>query len=84
MTGWSNTHWLDSAACTGKPSALFFPDELDGVFRSARANTALAICRSCPVSKECLEFAIATESHWGIWGGMLPSERRAHAMRCAS
>ena len=84
MTDQLSTEWMERAACAGKPPSLFFPDELDGVFRTARYSEARALCHTCAVREACLEYAIATETDWGLWGGMMPSERRAHAMRCAS
>ena len=84
MTDQLSTEWMERAACRGNHPALFYLDELDGVFRRDWRDKALAICRSCPVRDACLEYAIATDADGGIWGGMLPGERRAHAMRCAS
>jgi len=61
--------WRDRAACAGKDLALFYG-------RSTRA--ARALCASCEVRWDCLEFALATEQPphvYGIWGGILADER---------
>ena len=37
---------------------------------------AIAICKSCPVQKECLAEGMLDENlPWGIWGGKLAGER---------
>ncbi len=40
---------------------------------------AKAVCAGCPVRAECLEFALANDERWGVWGGT--SERQRRAMR---
>jgi WhiB family redox-sensing transcriptional regulator len=46
----------------------------------AQVERAKAVCKSCPVRRECLQFALATRQSDGIWGGMSERERRvAHA-----
>ncbi|HEX9520350.1 MAG TPA: WhiB family transcriptional regulator [Streptosporangiaceae bacterium] len=34
------------------------------------------ICTRCPVRVKCLEFALATQQAYGIWGGTSEEERR--------
>lgn len=43
---------------------------------------AKAVCAGCPVREACLEFALANDERWGVWGGT--SERQRRAMRAAS
>ena len=40
---------------------------------------AKAICATCPVQQECLDFALKTRQEFGIWGGTTEDERRALA-----
>ena len=63
------------AACRDVDPELFFPD---GDIRSARAQvkTAKLICRGCPVSATCLNWALASGQEAGIWGGLTEDERR--------
>jgi WhiB family redox-sensing transcriptional regulator len=42
--------------------------------RSAK-STEIAICRQCPVRKECLNYALRTNQPSGIWGGLIPRDR---------
>jgi WhiB family transcriptional regulator, redox-sensing transcriptional regulator len=65
--------WREDAAC-GDPAshADFFP-EPDDVGAVSRAKS---LCASCPVSDDCLSFAIETRQDLGIWGGTTPPERK--------
>ena len=49
---------------------LFFSDN------TADQSLAKAMCFECPVQFECLEYAIENNEKFGIFGGLLPSERR--------
>lgn len=37
----------------------------------------VAACRACPARQECLEYALAADERYGIWGATLPAERKA-------
>ena len=37
---------------------------------------AKEVCGECPVSMQCLEFALETNQDSGIWGGTSEEERR--------
>jgi WhiB family transcriptional regulator, redox-sensing transcriptional regulator len=67
--------WRADAACRDADPELFFPD---GDNRSARAQlkTAKLICRGCPVSAICLNWALASGQEAGIWGGLTEDQRR--------
>ena len=41
------------------------------------AKAAIAVCRKCPVQKECLEYAIKYWPLHGIWGGLDNKEIKA-------
>jgi len=66
--------WRDAAACREADPELFFPDV---ALRSARSQvkTAKLICRGCPVSATCLNWALASGQEAGIWGGLTEDER---------
>ena len=69
--------WTCRAACRALPTELFFPaGELDDQ-AVEQAEEAKAVCATCPVQHACLEFAIATNQPYGIWGGANTSERRS-------
>ena len=67
--------WRCQAACRDADAELFFPDD---DFRSARVQVKMAklICRGCPVSATCLNWALASGQEAGIWGGLTEDERR--------
>lgn len=62
--------WADGANCLGVDPDLFFPE------RGASTREAKAVCRSCLVRDECLEYALTTGEKFGIWGGLSERERR--------
>ena len=65
--------WQRRAACRGRGVAEFFPP--DG---SSRIRAAV-VCARCPVSKECLEYALCHPALKGVWAGT--SERGRHRIR---
>jgi hypothetical protein len=63
------------ALCAQTDPDLFFPDDKD----REKLSQAKAICGSCPVQLQCLNYALtafASASDWGVWGGTDPFERR--------
>jgi WhiB family redox-sensing transcriptional regulator len=70
--------WQDRAACRdGDPELFAYDPSTDP---PANVETAKAICAGCPVTDDCLGFALATfgrrEDRTGIYGGLTPGERR--------
>jgi WhiB family redox-sensing transcriptional regulator len=70
--------WQVKAACRGPQAAAFFPpshserkDE-----RLDRERAAKAICKTCPVRRECLDYAVRIREPHGIWGGLNEVERK--------
>jgi WhiB family redox-sensing transcriptional regulator len=54
---------------------LYFPEPPYGQM-TWDIRTAKEICEQCPLRTECLEFAIKADITDGIWGGLLPEERK--------
>jgi WhiB family redox-sensing transcriptional regulator len=67
--------WRTSAACRTADPELFFPVSSVGPGREDIAQ-AKAICQSCRVRRQCLQFALATHQMYGVWGGATEEERR--------
>ena len=64
-------HWTKLALCAGHPErGAWFADDPQSIAK------AVAICRVCPVSAECLNYALTTGPSEGVWGGTTPTERR--------
>jgi len=67
------TAWMDQAACADIGPGLFYPrgEKPDaGYYDEARR-----ICGGCPVRAECLDYALAVDDRFGMWGGLSPQER---------
>jgi WhiB family redox-sensing transcriptional regulator len=62
--------WYERAACLDKDADCFFPE------KGGSTRAAKRICQTCPVQPECLEYALANDERFGIWGGMSERERR--------
>jgi WhiB family redox-sensing transcriptional regulator len=70
--------WQARAACRGPQAAVFFPpthaerkEE-----KQDRETRAKAICSTCVVRRDCLEYSIRIREPHGIWGGMNEVERK--------
>jgi hypothetical protein len=67
---------------------LFYPPRIKSKYH-VFANEAKKHCLGpngrtpCPVRKQCLSWAIATEEEHGIWGGMSHRERNALVRKAA-
>lgn len=64
------TDWYAHGACLGIHPDHFHPD------RGESTHEAKAICSTCPVRVECLDWALTTHQKFGIWGGTSERERR--------
>lgn len=71
--------WMDDALCAQVGGDWWFPKPGSGASEAANARR---ICAQCPIAtrEACLEFG--RDDDFGIYGGLLPSERRA--LRAAS
>jgi WhiB family redox-sensing transcriptional regulator len=66
---------VERARCTGVDPELFFPMGAPRLVMLQTAH-AKAVCNSCPVRPECLEWSLATAQDAGVWGGLDEEERR--------
>ena len=62
--------WQDRALCAQTDPEAFFPE------KGGSTREAKKICQRCPVRAECLEYALANDERFGIWGGLSERERR--------
>jgi WhiB family redox-sensing transcriptional regulator len=76
------SNWRESAACRTVDPDLFFPIGTTGP-AILQINEAKAVCQSCPVRDECLEWALETGQSIGVWGGTSEAERRSLLRRAA-
>ncbi|KMV21752.1 MULTISPECIES: WhiB family transcriptional regulator [Mycobacterium] len=62
--------WQDRALCCQTDPEAFFPE------KGGSTREAKRICQGCEVKTECLEYALAHDERFGIWGGLSERERR--------
>ncbi|MFE2110001.1 WhiB family transcriptional regulator [Kitasatospora sp. NPDC059463] len=76
-------NWRQSARCRGTDPELFFPIGSSTSFATlVQSDEAKAVCGRCPVSRQCLEWALDQPVE-GVWGGTTEAERRAMRRRRA-
>jgi WhiB family transcriptional regulator, redox-sensing transcriptional regulator len=63
-------NWQERALCAQTDPESFFPE------KGGSTREAKRICSGCEVRAECLEYALAHDERFGIWGGMSERERR--------
>lgn len=77
--------WRDEAACRGMDANVFIPDNpFSGPLRKRARDSierAMAVCRSCPVTRECLAFAVSMGEVGGVWGGLYLTQKRLARLR---
>ena len=62
--------WQERALCSQTDPEAFFPE------KGGSTREAKRICIGCEVRDECLEYALAHDERFGIWGGLSERERR--------
>jgi WhiB family redox-sensing transcriptional regulator len=62
--------WRLDALCAETDPEAFFPE------KGGSTREAKKVCTGCEVRAECLEFALANDERFGIWGGLSERERR--------
>lgn len=66
----AENEWQEQALCAQTDPEAFFPD------KGGSTREAKRICQACAVRDECLEYALANDERFGIWGGLSERERR--------
>jgi WhiB family transcriptional regulator, redox-sensing transcriptional regulator len=74
----ATSSWWEQAACQSADPELFFPVTVGSAGRS-EVGRAKAVCASCGIRRQCLEYALDTRQQHGVWGGTSEDERRAIA-----
>lgn len=62
--------WQERALCAQTDPEAFFPE------KGGSTREAKRICQGCEVKDMCLEYALANDERFGIWGGLSERERR--------
>lgn len=61
--------WQQRALCAQVGSEFFFPEPGSSVREAKR------ICQLCEMRPACLEYALANDERFGVWGGLSEQER---------
>ncbi|MDF2829951.1 MAG: transcriptional regulator WhiB2 [Mycobacterium sp.] len=62
--------WQERGLCAQTDPEAFFPE------KGGSTREAKRICQGCEVRDRCLEYALANDERFGIWGGLSERERR--------
>lgn len=62
--------WPERALCKQTDPDVFFPE------KGGSTRDAKRICTGCHVRSECLDYALARDERFGVWGGLSARERR--------
>lgn len=63
--------WMEEAVCATVDPELWYPE------KGGSTQEAKFLCSRCPVAARCLEYALANQEVWGVWGGLSGRERRS-------
>ena len=66
----ADEEWQERALCAQTDPEAFFPE------KGGSTREAKRICLGCEVRDACLEYALANDERFGIWGGLSERERR--------
>jgi len=62
--------WQERGLCAQTDPEAFFPE------KGGSTREAKKVCLTCDVRQDCLEYALANDERFGIWGGLSERERR--------
>jgi WhiB family redox-sensing transcriptional regulator len=79
---WFVPEWLDRALCAQVGADFWVPEHGKSDIEAKRICNGRPGVAPCPVRAECLEWALANDEAWGVFGGKSPAERRK--LRAAS
>ncbi|MFF4007252.1 WhiB family transcriptional regulator [Streptomyces sp. NPDC001717] len=67
----ADTAWYDLALCAQTGPGFFFPEP------GSSLRDAKRLCGACEGRVACLEYALANDERFGVWGGLSEAERSA-------
>ncbi len=72
--------WTADASCQGRASCSSRPPVSDPRPASLRESQARSVCTSCPVMRQCRDWA-RENREYGFWGGESEEDRAAAGFR---
>ncbi|AWZ07178.1 WhiB family transcriptional regulator [Streptomyces sp. ICC1] len=67
--------WYELALCAQTGPGFFFPEP------GSSLRDAKRLCGACEGRTACLEYALANDERFGVWGGLSEAERQAMRSR---
>ena len=64
--------WMAEGICATIDPDFWFPER----GKWTQSAEAQAICHTCPVREQCLDYAVEHKERWGVWGGVSSTKRR--------
>jgi WhiB family redox-sensing transcriptional regulator len=65
----SGTEFMVGGLCAQTDPEVFHPEQ------GSSPRAAKRICQNCDVRSQCLEYALAHDERFGVWGGLSARER---------
>ncbi|MEV6652073.1 WhiB family transcriptional regulator [Streptomyces sp. NPDC051219] len=62
--------WQEQALCAQTGPEFFFPEP------GSSTREAKQLCAACEGRAACLDYALANDERFGVWGGLSEQERR--------
>ena len=69
--------WKPLAQCLDIDSTIFIPTDLRGRSSHKKYLEAKQYCFECSVRTECLAYALVNKCEFGVFGGLIPEERKS-------
>lgn len=66
--------WMAEGLCREVDADLFFPEWGNEFAAAVSPAPAQRICAQCPVTAECLEYALDRDERYGVWAGKTPRQ----------
>lgn len=76
LSAGDGAHWQADAVCRDEDPEKFFPIGTAGP-ALLQVEQAKAVCRRCPVTDQCLQWALDIRDRHGVFAGTTPQERAA-------
>jgi WhiB family redox-sensing transcriptional regulator len=70
--------WKQEALCKNLTQFFYLENKGKGFSQQRKIDKMHELCTKCPVSEQCLKYALDNEEEYGYWGGIdFEAERKA-------
>ena len=70
-----NVSWMSEGLCRTSANVRKSDANWYAEIGTTECLLAVRICKQCPVSETCLQFALENEEEFGVWGGFAAGQR---------